>query len=182
MPRTNTTGRTPAKGINQSAGSPGPFISSSKVAVVKNKLIANAVCRSISNDGRAAKYRPAAPSDGYGSIQLSPEELRDQERLYREAVEYAVRFRREEDRCTFRIGCSSYTTNRAFVLSIEAARLLCSDGDGAEYATPGGRCRCRAVRRPPRTSRPRSAGTRAGLWTNRARAARAGPQFFVLFT
>ena len=35
-------------------------------------------------------YRPAAPSDGLGNIQL------DEERLYREAAEYALKFNREE--------------------------------------------------------------------------------------
>src|SRR5438093_954727 len=81
-----------------------------------------------------AGYRPAAPSDGLGNIQLSREQLDDHERLYLEAVNYAVDFNRQEDSDKgFRIGCSDYVTNRAFVLSIEAARLLCSGGDGAGY-------------------------------------------------
>jgi hypothetical protein len=70
-----------------------------------------------------------------GNIQLSREQLDDHERLYLEAVNYAVDFNRQEDSDKgFRIGCSDYVTNRAFVLSIEAARLLCSGGDGAGYA------------------------------------------------
>ena len=73
-------------------------------------------------------YRPAAPSDGLGNIQL------DEERLYREAAEYAVKFNREEDGRSFRIGCSNYSTNRAYVLSVEAARLLASGSDGDQYA------------------------------------------------
>ena len=68
-------------------------------------------------------YRPAAPSDGLGNFQL------DEERLYREAAEYALKFNREEDGRSFRIGCSNYSTNRAYVLSIEAARLLASGSD-----------------------------------------------------
>ena len=76
-----------------------------------------------------AGYRPAAPSDGYGNIQLSLEQCRDRERLDREAATYALRFNREEDSLSFWIGCSNYTTNRAFVLSIEAARLLASGSD-----------------------------------------------------
>ena len=66
--------------------------------------------------------------DGLGNIQL------DEERLYREAAEYALKFNREEDGRSFRIGCSNYSTNRAYVLSIEAARLLASGRDGDQYA------------------------------------------------
>jgi hypothetical protein len=79
------------------------------------------------------KYRPAAPSDGFGHIQLTAKQLGDKDRLYAEAVSYAIRFAHEDDKRDFRMGCSNYTTNRAFVLAIEAARLLCS-GDGDVYA------------------------------------------------
>ena len=71
-----------------------------------------------------AGYRPAAPNDGFGTIMLSTEQLKDRERLYLEAVKYALKFNREEDTDSFWIGCSDYDTNRAFVLCIEAARLL----------------------------------------------------------
>ncbi len=82
-----------------------------------------------------AQYRPAAPSDGCGNIQLTTDEYNDRERLYREAVQYAAAFNREEDQDRdFHIGCSNWETNRAFVLSIEAARLLASGSDGDEYA------------------------------------------------
>jgi len=73
-----------------------------------------------------ARYRPQAPSDGLGNIELSPEELEDSERLAREASEYAVAFVNEEDTRQFHIGVSNYATNRAFVYTIEAARALCS--------------------------------------------------------
>jgi hypothetical protein len=76
------------------------------------------------------KYRPAAPSDGFGHIQLTKDELNDQDRLYQEAVRYAAAFNREEDGLAFHIGCSDFRTNRAFVLTIEAARLLASGSDG----------------------------------------------------
>jgi hypothetical protein len=79
-------------------------------------------------------YRPAAPSDGLGNIQLSHEQFMDEERLYREAAEYALKFNCEEDGRSFRIGCSNYSTNRAYVLSIQAARLLASGSDGDQYA------------------------------------------------
>src|SRR5882672_920907 len=80
------------------------------------------------------KYRPAAPGDGMGGISLSSDEYKDQDRLHREAVDYAMRFSQEEDGHTFNIGCSNFTTNRAFVLTIEAARLLCGGGDGDQLA------------------------------------------------
>ena len=70
-------------------------------------------------------YRPAAPSDGFGHPSLSLEELRDRERLQREAVQYAVKFLREEDAGVFEIGCSDSRTSRALVYTIEAARCMC---------------------------------------------------------
>ena len=69
-----------------------------------------------------------------GNIQLTKGQLKDRGRLHREAVHYAAAFSREEDaNRDFHIGCSNWTTNRAFVLSIEAARLLAGGGD--EHAT-----------------------------------------------
>src|SRR5262245_35576522 len=83
---------------------------------------------------RQAKYRPQAPSDGFGNIQLSATELEDPERLDREAEAYSRRFAAEEDDGSFRVGCSNFPTNRAFVWIIEAARLLASGTSGNEYA------------------------------------------------
>jgi hypothetical protein len=80
-----------------------------------------------------ARYRPAAPSDGFGNIQLTSEQLRDTHRLQQEAIAYALEFDEEENTDKFWIGCSDYKTNRAFVWSIEAARLLAS-GDADEKA------------------------------------------------
>ena len=72
-----------------------------------------------------ARYRPGAPSDGMGNIQLESEELADPDRLRREAFDYAMRFyKEEEDTHEFWIGCSDGRTNRAFLLVIEAARNL----------------------------------------------------------
>jgi hypothetical protein len=76
-----------------------------------------------------ARYRPAAPSDGFGNIQLTKDECNDQDLLYLEAVRYAAAFKRDEDGMSFDIGCSNFETNRAFMLSIEAARLLAGGGD-----------------------------------------------------
>jgi hypothetical protein len=82
-----------------------------------------------------AKYRPGAPSDGFGHIVgLTKDQLKDQTRLEQEALEYAFQFRKEEDGCAFRIGCSDFRTNRAFMWTIEAARLLAGGGAGNSYA------------------------------------------------
>jgi len=77
-----------------------------------------------------ARYRPAAPSDGHGNIQLTLDQARDRERLHREAMQYARQFDGEEDGDTFYIGCSDFMTNRAFVWTIEAARQLAQGSDG----------------------------------------------------
>lgn len=77
-----------------------------------------------------ARYRPAAPSDGFGNIQLTIEQCGQTERLLRESIDYAVRFDKEEDTRDFGIGCSNFATNRAFVFAIEAARVLASGDDG----------------------------------------------------
>src|SRR5258705_12552029 len=80
-----------------------------------------------------AKYRPAAPGDGFGAIMLSDEQLADADRLYLEAVKYAVMFCREEDSNRFYIGCSNFSTNPAFILLIEAARLPPNGHDSNSY-------------------------------------------------
>jgi len=77
-----------------------------------------------------ARYRPAAPSDGLGNIQLTLAQVHDKHRLQEQAIAYAVEFAKDEDTDQFWIGCGDYKTNRAFVWSIEAARLLAgSDAD-----------------------------------------------------
>jgi hypothetical protein len=40
------------------------------------------------------------------------------------ATAYALRFNEEENGLTFSIGCSDFSTNRAFIWAIEAARAL----------------------------------------------------------
>ena len=82
-----------------------------------------------------AKYRPAAPSDGCGNIQLTSNQYAAKNCLYLEAVTYAMKFASVEDGdMNFHIGCSNYNTNRAFVFCIEAARLLAGSSAGDEYA------------------------------------------------
>ena len=83
---------------------------------------------------KQAKYRPEAPGDGVGGIDLNEEEFRDWGRLEKEACAYAARFLTEEDSCVFRIGVSNYATNRGLVYTIEAARLLCAGYCGESYA------------------------------------------------
>lgn len=43
------------------------------------------------------KYRPAAPSDGFGNVQLSREQIHDPFLLAREADQYAMKMLREDD-------------------------------------------------------------------------------------
>jgi hypothetical protein len=78
---------------------------------------------------RQARYRPQAPSDGFGHITIGHEELRDPTRLWAEATKYAVEFSREEDTDSFWIGVSDFRTAKVFMWVIEAARVLAS-GDG----------------------------------------------------
>jgi hypothetical protein len=97
-----------------------------------------------------AKYRPAAPADCCGTIQLSLEQLRDPERLRRESVQYAVQFLREENKDSFCIGCSDFRTNKAFAWTIEAARQLASGSSGNETALKLLQMAAREIRRVQR--------------------------------
>ncbi len=81
-----------------------------------------------------AKYRPAAPGDGLGGIYLDPDQLADDGILHAEARKYADHFHKEEDKREFWIGCSCFSTVRAFVYTIEAARCLCAGCDFEDVA------------------------------------------------
>jgi len=61
-----------------------------------------------------------------GHVSLSKEQAADpEERLQREATAYALKkFNAEENERVFWIGCSDFSTNRAFIWTIEAARAL----------------------------------------------------------
>jgi hypothetical protein len=74
-------------------------------------------------------YRPGAPSDGFGNIQLTAEQCRDQQRLRQEASAYTSKFLAEDQERVFDIGCADYRTARAFMWAIEAARQLASGSD-----------------------------------------------------
>lgn len=77
------------------------------------------------NMATEGRYRPQAPGDGMGSVDLNEEELADPALLDQEASEYAARFIKAEDAGQFDIGISNYQTNRALVYVIEAAKSLC---------------------------------------------------------
>lgn len=78
---------------------------------------------------KKARYRPAAPGNGFGDVNLSDEQLADKGILDKEAEEYAIEFQKEEDSWKFNIGLSNFRTNRAFVYTIEAARALAGASD-----------------------------------------------------
>ncbi len=80
------------------------------------------------------RYRPQAPSDGFGHIQLSKSEFMDEDRLYREAIEYGIKFLNDDERQEFYVGSTNWETNRASVLVIEAARLLAGGFDNEPFA------------------------------------------------
>ena len=70
-----------------------------------------------------ANYRPEAPE--YGNP--------DDADLQEEAARYARRFIEEEQSRHFHIGVSDYTTNRALVFTIEAAKQLCCGALGVNH-------------------------------------------------
>lgn len=63
-----------------------------------------------------------------------PEAADADDDLLDEAASYARRFVSEEDTLHFRIGVSDYTSNRALVFTIEAARQLCGGALGINCA------------------------------------------------
>jgi hypothetical protein len=75
---------------------------------------------------KQARYRPAAPSDGCGNIELDEDELRDPDRVQREARQYALAFVAKDDKMEYPMGCPDGRGNRAFCYAIEAATLLCA--------------------------------------------------------
>jgi|SRR5215472_11238816 len=74
---------------------------------------------------RDVGYRPVAPHDGLGSLDLTARQIHYQPILKANAIAFTKRFFQEEASLHFYIGRSKYETNRALVFTIEAARLLC---------------------------------------------------------
>jgi hypothetical protein len=83
---------------------------------------------------KRTKYRPGAPSDGMGHIQMSAEQLRDPAILDREANRYAIGFVHQDDEMEYPMGCPDGGVNKGFFYAIEAARLPCSDYHARPFA------------------------------------------------
>lgn len=77
-----------------------------------------------------ARYRPAAPGDGFGHIIVSAAGLD----LDAECEAYARGWAAEEDTLQFTIGCCNFDTRPATVYAIEAARNLCGGAAGNDVA------------------------------------------------
>lgn len=65
-------------------------------------------------------YRPAAPSDGFGTITVSDEALN----LEAEARRYAEEFARMDDSQVWDAGCTHWEFSPSAVLALEAFRLM----------------------------------------------------------
>jgi hypothetical protein len=83
---------------------------------------ANQLASAYRRMAEGAKYRPEAPSDGFGHI-VGPLNLK------REEADFAFRFAREEDRGRFDVGYPGFSARPALVFLVEAARTLC----GCDY-------------------------------------------------
>jgi hypothetical protein len=77
-----------------------------------------------------ARYRPAAPSDGFGHITVPDRQLN----LEAEAEAYAEHWWKEEDGLAFWIGCPNFPARPAMIYAIEAARLVCGPPSARRYA------------------------------------------------
>lgn len=77
-----------------------------------------------------ARYRPCAPSDGFGHITVPAAELD----LDAECEAYARGWHAEESALQFVIGCCNFATRPATVYAIEAARNLCGGSGGNAVA------------------------------------------------
>lgn len=73
-----------------------------------------------------ARYRPGAPSDGFGHIVTGDDWLDAQ----KEALGYAKAWWKEEDAGAYQVGCPSFENRPALILAIEAARLIAAGDTG----------------------------------------------------
>lgn len=71
-----------------------------------------------------AKYRPAAPSDGFGNIPPWAASV-----LPDEAHKYATQWWKDEDARTFFVGCCNHPTRPASIFALEAVRCMCAGED-----------------------------------------------------
>jgi len=73
-----------------------------------------------------AKYRPGAPSDGFGNIMLGDDQLADPVRLEMEAWIAAREFFKADEKVVFEVmGCSHDSHARTMFLALHAAQLCC---------------------------------------------------------
>ena len=99
--------------------------------------------------GMASFYRPEAPNDGWGRIELSVEEMRDLDRLDREARDYALAFVCQDETARFRIsGRPHRPINPVAVWALEAAYLLCAGEAGNATAAKLLRLALKEIERP----------------------------------
>jgi len=68
-----------------------------------------------------ARYRPAAPSDGFGNLTIDQNEAITD----KEMTSYAQRWWEQEDNFRFFIGCCDMRTRSATIFAIEAAKNMC---------------------------------------------------------
>lgn len=78
-----------------------------------------------------AKYRPAAPSDGFGGLLVEDESELD---LDAEAADFAERWRDAEDSGSYHIGSCSKQDRPGFIFAIEAAKLVAGTGSNGHAA------------------------------------------------
>ena len=97
----------------------------------------------------ASFYRPEAPNDGWGRIELSAEDMRDLDRLDQEARDYALAFVCQDETARFRIsGRPHHPINPAAIWALEATYLLCAGEEGNATAVKLLRLALKQIERP----------------------------------
>jgi hypothetical protein len=99
----------------------------------------------------ASFYRPEAPNDGWGRIELAAEEMRDLDRLDREARDYALAFVCQDETARFRISGRPqphHPINPVAIWALEAAYLLCGGEEGNATAAKLLRLALKEIERP----------------------------------
>lgn len=97
-----------------------------------NAHLRNQIVRGYHILAESARYRPAAPSDGCGSVLLDDKELRDPGILRDEATRYAIAFCEADEAMLHEVhGCVHSGLGIVQMLALEAA-TLCNAGSDAE--------------------------------------------------
>jgi hypothetical protein len=76
---------------------------------------------------KQAKYRPGAPSDGFGNIT-------GHGNLHKEAYVYGEQWDKSEETFEYFIGCGDSQTREALIFTVEAAKNLCAGRLGDHVA------------------------------------------------